>query len=255
MDTTKFLKELILQFDIPSEFGCYGGGDGFSLPGSIRTALENCGEKWECHNGSSKVAIVFPELEVVLKIPFNGMFDDGEYESEYCDDCDCDCCCSICCPHSEDRTNEFVTFEGADGDWNYCELEARYYQEAKDAGFDIFFAYTEYFGETGNGYPVYLQELCEPNDWTDLDEKMYKTCSAQSKTHAQELREKPYYRNYFGEKWVAIAIEKYGEEFVDKFLLDFTNDYSYLFGDMHGENFGYRVNGTPVILDFSDFNG
>lgn len=253
MEQKEFLLNLIVKITIPEEFGSWKGED-YCLPYEIEEIFNGCGEEWTYNSGASKLAVIFPNLGVVLKFPFNGYLEEKEYEGEHCDECDSDCCCFSCCPYRSTEENEFIHFESAreeDG-WNYCAVEEDYYQQAVDEGFDIFFAFTEYLGETKNHHPVYIQEYCIPND--NFDSKgSYDSCSINSKNHVKDLIENGDFRNYFGNTWSVIAIEKYGEEFFDKFMLEFAQTYNHLFGDMHDGNFGFRPNGTPVIFDFSDF--
>lgn len=255
----KILTEIISKIVIPAEFGPRDDED-FELPPIFYEVLSKYDVEWDWRNGASKLVLVFPEFGVALKIPFNGFFERYNETPEFseCADCEVSRCCRNNCPFSiEWETNEgFSEFSGADveDNWNYCKVEAEYYQIAKDAGCEKFFARTEFLGLTANNYPVYIQELCIPSDECGDDvEKKYNSCSQHSKTKAKEIREQT--RDYFGRYWSTLAVEVYGEELFETFLKYFAKEHSEMFGDMHSGNYGYRADGTPVIFDFSDYMG
>ena len=53
--------------------------------------------------------------------------------------------------------------------------------------------------------------------------------------------------------WIANCIDKYGQSKVERFLNYCENIDPDLLEDVHSGNYGYREDGTPAILDFSNF--
>lgn len=254
------LKSLVSQFYIPKQFGQDWNQD-FELPNQIYNIMRKSGLDWREFHGASKLVLAFPELKVAIKIPFTGEFmepEDLRGEYSFCKGCESYCCYSDCCPHYEEVLQkeqdycDFNFFDGAgDYDWDYCCLELNYYTQIKDYGFEQFYAKTAFLGSTQNNFPCYIQEWCESYDDSNVDT----SSSERSRSHVQELKTNNNYRSYFYDDWVALAVERYGEELVDAFLLKFLREHDEYVGDMHSGNFGFRADGSPVIIDFSDFMG
>lgn len=257
------LKDLVSQFYVPEQFGQDWNQD-FELPNQIYNIMQKSGFSWADFHGASKLVLALPELKVAIKIPFTGEFmelecRDGEYD--FCDGCENSCCCDMCCPNREEREvirenyedrEDFDPFNGAgDYEWDYCGLELEYYTQIAEYGFAKFYAKTAFLGTTQNGFPCYIQEWCESYDDSEADT----SSSEHSRSHVQELKTNDNYRSYFYDDWVALAVERYGEELVDAFLLKFLREHNEYVGDMHSGNFGFRADGSPVIIDFSDFMG
>lgn len=64
---------------------------------------------------------------------------------------------------------------------------------------------------------------------------------------------------YFAQKWLAKVYDIYGELFLNKFTsyLESNRHLDYvanLLGDMHELNYGYDVEGRPIIFDYAGFN-
>lgn len=257
----KQLKDLVSQFYVPKQFGQTWEQE-FELPNQIYSIMRESGLSWAEFHGASKLVLALPELKVAIKIPFTGEFMEPEDDSgnyEFCRDCDSHCCCRDCCPHwaeveeaEKDNTPDFDPFYGAgDYEWDYCGLELEYYTQIVEYGFAKFYAKTAFLGTTQNGFPCYIQEWCESYDDSNMDT----SSSEHSRSHVQELKTNTSYRSYFYDDWVALAVELYGEELVDSFLLNFLREHDEYVGDMHSGNFGFRADGSPVIIDFSDFMG
>ena len=180
------------------------------LNGSVTTAF-----------GASKFIIFLNDNEVV-KVPFN-----GEFYTEYFDD--------------EDETgySKFDYFCTED----YCMVEAAVYADAIAAGVDIFFASTEFVGNTLiNKTPIYLSERVLPFDYLNNEERSY---SRDSYSKAGKMCGR------CPVEWTAMALEYYGEEAVRK-LFDFIEKEG--IDDLHWGNVGIRRNGAPVLLDYSGFS-
>ena len=255
------LKNLVSQFYVPKQFGQTWEQE-FELPNQIYNIMQKSGLSWAEFHGASKLVLALPELKVAIKIPFTGEFlepEDRSGEYDFCDGCEKSCCCDMCCPNREERyaireecEADFDPFYGAgDYEWDYCGLEVEYYTQIAEYGFAKFYAETAFLGTTQNGFPCYIQEWCESYDDSDADT----SSSEHSRSHVQELKTNTSYRSYFYDEWVALAVERYGEELVDSFLLNFLREHNEYVGDMHSGNFGFRADGSPVIIDFSDFMG
>lgn len=187
-----------------------------------------CKRGYYSNSGASKRVYLTEGSAVVLKIPFKGC-----WENVYNGDTD-------------SYEEIFSPFEYADEEshWNYCEVEVSYYERAREEHLEKYFAKTQFFGTTKNGYPLYIQERC----------KYYSssvTPSEEISSKVSEMFQKDYY--YIeDEEWAATFIECYGEdEFfrLVKFLdtLKGANDLTY-------RNVGYTLEGKPVLIDFSGFN-
>lgn len=229
--------------------------------------LEPVDNYWT-RTGASKCVIICPDYDKVLKIPYNGYYEsDGHNydcdceDSSYRTNCNGECDnCQYSCEVDYEDTLVWEHFCGADTDedWNYCEVELDKYIKACEDGFGVFLAAVEYFGETKNGYPLYLQEKV-PNIGGD-DDVSHKP-SEKSMSRAAEINSKDivctsgtYHmsKTNFSTNWLAAAIEHYGEKLTIDFI-QYAQDND-LDVDMHSENYGYRKDGSPVILDYSGFN-
>lgn len=219
---------------IPCEFGCNDEDD--CEEGYIFDIL------WDYINlnlydvfrGVSKVAILTKDSSYVLKIPFNGTyFSKRDYESG-------------------DDYEEFEPFNHANNQinsWDYCETEAEAYELAEAKGLGKFFARTKRFGETKNGYPVYVQEKVIPSSQIEEDNEI----PLDILKYVRRIRNDIFWKLGCDSYWIANAIIVYGLEEVFK-LCEFAEEHPQFFSDMHDANYGYRLNGEPVILDYSNWN-
>ena len=181
--------------------------------------------------GVSKAAIISENSSYILKIPFN-----GEYVYDYDED------------DNEDESEVFKNFYYANNsknNWDYCRLELENYKEAEAAGLECFFARTLEYGTTSNGYPVYIQEKVVPS-YDIWEEKI----EFNSDFLSYISNNRHLLKVVYDTEWVASAIYYYG---LEKFfqLLNFAENHAYMFSDLHDANYGYRLNGEPVILDFA----
>ena len=176
-------------------------------------------------SGVSKIALVAEELSHVLKVPFTGSFAEvWNYETEEYDEV----------------WEDF--YGGADGD--YCLAEVEIYECAKDHGVECMFAKSELFGTLDCGIPVYIQERVIP----------YGCAASRSFTPTEKslTKAKEHYRcEPCMADWKAVAIDLYGEEFLDKFFDFINNICPECSEDLHSGNYGFTVDGRPVILDYS----
>lgn len=204
--------------------------------------FEQLAPEVETRWGATQVCIIDPDLEDVIKIFFN-----GEFENIYDEDDD----------YSYDV--DFIEFRH-----DYANIAETIYEDAKKLGFGDFFAAFEKIGETdGSKRPVFRQEYVIP-----LDDGGY---SNPSKKAIDIVNKKQYADNdkdnddfdevvymerakwrTFDTRWTAAAIDAYGYELVERFL-SFVRETS-IHLDMHSGNYGYRKDGTPCILDWAGFD-
>lgn len=184
---------------------------------------ENC--YLDSNSGATKGILFFKDLDVVIKIPFIGE------ESCYEDD--------------------VIEFYGADGDWDYCRLEANLYNCAKEKKIEIFFAETKYI-TTIQDYPIYTQPIVQifynsnihksfdesNKDYIKIKDSLVKTSRIIADNYGLES------------EWLFIAFKKYGFYMLKKFLT-FLKDYD--INDLHSGNIGYK-NNLPILLDYSGYN-
>lgn len=135
--------------------------------------------------------------------------------------------------NEEIEENDWLPFEVI---VDYCAEEEEVYSEAVDAGIECFFAETRFGGCTKDGTRFYVSERVIPYSPT--------AASEDSTLKARKI-EAP-----LDSDWLANAIDFYGIDKVAK-LVKFLDDRG-LF-DFHRGNLGMRKDGSPVLLDYSDF--
>lgn len=230
-------------FPLPEKFGIGGGMEyiediAFHLQGYIS-------EDIKVYHGVSKMVIVSDNLgDVVIKVPFNGQYSCG--------------CLSGPCRHSSKWIGksengipiEFDYFCGAGGSdkSDYCLAEYEKYQDLEDVDLSIFVAETLFY-KVKDGVRIFLQERVNPvEDSIATPRPSEKSIKAAKRYNSDSAYV------YMDCNWIANCIENYGEEITEKFLSYATDIDEDILGDMHDGNFGYRDDGTPVLLDFCDFN-
>ena len=197
--------------------------------------------------GASKYVLIDNNLSYVIKIPFDGYWETAYVEENYEDDEDNEDIDDI------DVESVFINFNNACRDSyadnmfyanNYCETERRLFQVMNESGLGVFFAETQYF-DTINGKNIYLQEKV--------------TSYVNSESGASSPLAKKLSKNFhitLQPDWIEKAIQYYGEELTKAFI-DFlsTDDDigAIITDDLHDENYGYREDGSPCILDYSGF--
>lgn len=139
--------------------------------------------------------------------------------------------------HWDQCDNTFKTFINQD----YCAIEESVYADAVAAGVEIFFAQTMYGGKTAKFTPYYISERVYNFYSSNVNKVKF---SEDSLNKAKKT-------NIIDTGWLAYAYEYYGEDLVKQLIIFLTeNEIS----DLHNDNLGFRKNGEPVILDYSDFN-
>lgn len=227
-------------FPLPENFGITEYDDvGEELDDEYlyRQALHEVDSQAEIFYGMSKLVITSPNLHgTVIKIPFNGYY---MYECERDEEDEITYENCVWNPfgfaHSSDRSD-------------YCLSEYEKYLELKSNKLNCFVAKT-YFYKIINGIRIFLQEEVIPEE-QDYSEH----CSSkESQKIAKKWRKEGKFYGIDSE-WIANCIDEYGKSKVEQFL-NYCNTVDFdILEDMHCSNYGYRENGTPCLLDFSNFN-
>lgn len=176
--------------------------------------------------GLTKMVISSPQLNgVVIKIPFNGRY------------------------VSYDEKPYWMPFKWADASdcSDYCLAEWEKYNKLKKYRLNCFVAKTFYYKQI-MGVRIFIQEQVIP-----LDE-FYKIPIIPSK-NSQKLA-KQWWRESkidVDPDWMANCLDLYGQAKVKKFLHYCEDIDPDILEDVHSGNIGYRTNGTPVILDYSNY--
>lgn len=233
----KFLEVI---FPLPDNFGVTSYDDiGEELDNEyeIRSALRKIDELADISYGMSKLVITSPHLHgVVIKIPFNGHY---EYDCEYDED--------EALIEEEYTWRPFCSASATDKS-DYCLSEYEKYMKLKSYKLNCFVAKT-YFYKVIDGVRIFLQEEIIPEE----DDYSEHASSKESQNIAKEWRSEGKFWGIDSE-WIANCIDEYGKEKVEQFL-SYCNHTDYdILEDMHCGNYGYRENGTPCLLDFSNFN-
>ncbi len=176
-------------------------------------------------HGISKCVISCLELEdIVIKIPFCGIEDENEDTGEL-----------IWCPFE---------FADATDHSDYCMAECEKYNKLVKNNLNCFVAETIFYKENNKGVKFYLQEYITPL-YLDVKKRPY---SPQTEEIARKMNKD------LDIKWVANCIEKYGADALKRFFEYCEKVDSDILGDTHSGNLGYRKDGTPAFLDFSNYN-
>lgn len=230
---------------LPERFGSYDDSDAFPNLEEMLFGLREIDNSAEIRFGVSKMVIIADSLgDEVIKIPFNGMFSldaEGgydEYEDAY-----------------YVSTYGWQDFEGAPSDIDesdYCLAEYEIYQQLKQEKLQCFVAKTLLYTILSNGFRVFVQEKVIPIDNSESSSLEALTpISMQILNEAESCRIKKNFRA--NSEWIARCIVRYGIKQTERFMnyCCYTN-YN-INADMHTGNYGYRPNGTPCILDYSNF--
>ena len=233
------------EMPITDPFGEFIEDEGWDLQGDAPDMSEALcqlfdGEYFDYKYGATKMVVIFPEKDIVVKIPFNGSY---YFDSELYDEDDE----KGINPMPYDYT-KFETFYNADSEtgWDYCDAEVNKFINAEEENLDKYFAETDFLCFTKGGYPIYIQEKCSRcKGRVDTNRPSYKT--AQNKVCSREAGGIGY------EPWIADFIDAYGEGEFDR-LVKFLDSDEDLCGDLHFDNIGYNSKGLPIIMDYAGFN-
>lgn len=181
--------------------------------------------------GMSKMVIISPKLEnIVIKIPFNGYYmEEKDLDTEECK-----------------KVWEPFYWAPCSNTSDYCLAEFEKFDRLKTYDLDCFVAKTIYYKNIFDTN-VFIQEQVTP---VDCSEKVYRP-SKKSRDIAEKWHEEE--KIYMDTDWIANCIDKYGQSKVERFLNYCSNIDPDILEDMHGGNYGYREDGTPALLDFSNY--
>lgn len=239
------IQGIINSLEVPSHFGIDEDGEDIdgvfdSTEYAIRDTLPS--KTYNIFSGVSKMVIVPLFCDFVFKVSFNGYYY-YPYNPNRMEDV------------GED-IEEFEYFGGSGGSdsSDYCLAEYEKYQELKEAGISQLFAETQYAGNTKDGVRIFVQEKAYP---LSRQSKSKKPISQASRDKAKAIKDKATYEVFdyiYNQEWWAAVIECYGEEMIQKLENYIQHDDSVV-EDMHNDNYGWRLDGTPCIIDFTDYNG
>lgn len=185
--------------------------------------------KYHYEYGATKLVIILPDCNFVIKIPFS-----GSYQEFYQDD-------------TERYEEEYVEFTNAESEicnWDYCKVEANYYILAEFAGVEKYFAKTECIGAINN-YPIYIQQKAEI--FSEIKDPNTYSKEKKSSTREKCNKEKLW---CFNACWLSDLLDYCGDEDF-KLFMSFLRDNK--FDDLHSSNIGY-IGEKPVLVDYSGFN-
>ena len=189
--------------------------------------------------GVTKMVIIADSLKnVVIKIPFNGTYNIVENNDDDYDE------------YSSILDNyEWYDFSYAPSkvdDSDYCLVEFEMYRALKKQKLHSFVAKTVFY-MMWEGYRIFLQEkvipFCDYFDTSKLTPITQKEIDSASSIPFRRGRS----------EWLAHCIQTYGEKKTKRFFSYCENENPDIVGDFHTGNYGYRPNGTPCILDYSNY--
>ena len=181
-------------------------------------------------HGMSKFTIIFDNDAQVMKVPFNGYWED------YYDD-------------NKEYQSEWKDFKNAteESPFDYCLSELNKYQKAVECDVAVFFAAITLYDNTEDGYPLYSQEKVYLQDEITIP-----TATEESLNYVKAQKEINSNWEHLPENWIALAVDKYGKESVESFI----NFISYIepeILDVNNKKYAYRLDGSPVLFDFSGY--
>jgi len=222
---------------VPEEFGINETSDDFGIGYDLlydqmmdARKIYDFG-KFEIYNGATKAAIVIEDLDYVIKVPFTGMwFEEKFYDEE-----------------KDEYTYSDPIFEKFYGPANYgldnyCEMELERINNAVYEGFGDIVAYTVPY------YGVILQEKITP--FKDTLKETRATPSEKSKNFVSTLDDS---YKLVSEEWIGLTADLYGDEYWKDFVDWVNREGNGILDDMYGANYGYRLDGSPVLFDISGF--
>lgn len=184
---------------------------------------------WYYETGASKLVIIPENEDFVIKIPFEGMYPEAEWDDE----------------NEEYYESEFEHFCGADtnNEWDYCEVEAERYELSKTYGVEQCFAKCEKIAEI-DGYPIYIQQKAKMYNCLEKSNHTEEDIKSVSKICSDN------YYECFNKEWLGDVFNYFGEKIFNIFM-QFLSDFNV--NDLHSGNLGY-INGKPVLVDYSSWN-
>lgn len=183
-------------------------------------------------NGATKGVLIFDDLDVVIKIPFQGC--SGYYYTSESTD-------------AEEKSS-FEAFQGATVDdnpsgWDYCKRETELYEKARKAGVEEFFLEEEKLCEV-NGYPIYVQKKAHSIGYESMESKEIAAMRERIDNLLEKVDTMRMSGNFITQLAVAYTFDKLCEFF------DFCKEQGIT--DLHSSNYGY-YNNKPIIVDYSGY--
>lgn len=224
-------KTIIIGLKLPAQLGVNSSDDTFDSDWVSYEVGKNYSGDFRIDNGVSKMVIIPENEDFVIKIPFNGM-----YEYEWDDE-------------EEDYDWENPSFDyfiGAEAPdvTDYCWNEMLTIEKAQEAGFGGLFPNMEFL-MCYNGIRFYIQEKVRTS------RAFHPVGLSQDSRDAANSLNMHYQCG--SSEWRAAIIEAYGTDFWVNFVnWDDENQIGTL-TDMHSMNYGYDMDGSPIILDASGF--
>lgn len=171
------------------------------------------------HYGATKIVFQMDLLPVVIKIPLSYKYLTGCINDNYLEDEIC-----FCEMLKDDNEEELLNVFA----------EIKFYKSKKGINY-----YLQGAVETLTAY-ANIETSKEAKNFINNKKRNIVNC-------------------YFEQKWLAKVYDIYGELFLNKFTsylesnrhLDYVSN---LLGDMHELNYGYDVEGRPIIFDYAGFN-
>lgn len=182
---------------------------------SYKQELDKQKEKYnfDYSAGCTKIALFFPNIDFVIKIPFRGW-------------------------------NDIELFQGTDETWDYCELEEISYDVAKQSDLQDCLVQTKLLCYI-QGYPIYKQPIVTL--YNNYSKRIENEQSAKIVEESSDRIDEIDSSIPFG--WSEDVVTYFGKNFFSK-LLNFLSDMG--INDMHADNVGYFKN-KPIILDYSGY--
>ncbi len=212
----------------------------------------------EVRCGMSKVVLIPKHKDYVIKMPFTAIFGlrvvdtiTGEYRPINRLECNCDFGCSNC-SHDSCIAGELDEVEEANSElqivgksqYDHCDMELANYLNAT-SDLKKILAKIEFVGNF-NSIPIYVQEKAK------FSQNEYGMWSAYSHFISHETE---YIEDHHNPGFYDIFIQRVIELFGFKKTIDVFEEIRDSFEDMHSGNYGYTSTGTPIIFDYSDYDG
>lgn len=221
-------KDIVAVLSIPGEIGPEEDGSCDNDWLLYQLGEGDISAQVEC--GISKVVIIPEDGNFVIKIPFNGMYHYNWNEDDEDD--------------YGDSEFEYYYYACAPDHSDYCWDEVIKIEKAYEMGYGKLFPDTKFLQEK-DGHRVYIQEKVRTARYFNPND-----ISEDSRKKAESMGK--YYKKC-DNTWRAAVVEFYGESYWKDFCdWDYLSDVNIL-SDMHADNYGYDMNGYPIILDASGF--
>lgn len=212
-------RQLVSVLDLPEDMG-----EDDEIEYVIERQLESIVEgDFYVTSGVSKVAIVIEDLPFVIKIPFNGY-----WEEFYDDENDIPF-------HHFSEANEICPDD-------YCFDELQKTQHVEEEGYGMFVPHMQFLCNS-HGVPYYIQGKA----------RQMLGCRDAMKPTGDSMQKAKNYSLAFIKEWIALVIDFYGEELWNNFIQWATENEPSVLSDMHGANYGLDMEGRPVMFDISGF--